>query len=351
MLYSLDNIATSRTAREAFKTAFISALTNSAVLPAFMQKFTARVLLFPALLTIPWLVGGCGQVESTLASLRENPVLKNAAQGVLMGKSYDRAAIAARNNDPKELEAAARELAKVDPLAAAEQLVSAAAELDGRAMMSKDEKVRKELEAMATQKYWEALRVSPDFPSKDAQLLNALGYFLADRGKSKTDFQKAEKFTRASLKIWDALITEAEGAPMSGPVVAVRKFLRAQGPQDSLAWALFKQGRFAEARREQIEAIKETEKNLPVGEKVSAELYFHLGEMERALKNPEAARKQYQMALKVEPDHAPSVAALRSLTGNTPAPTNPVPAIPVPNAPPMPDEAFPDPLESGALTA
>lgn len=319
------------------------------------MKSTSRVLLLPASIAICFAAAGCAQSESTLASLRENPILRNAARAVLIGKSYDRAAIAARNNNPQAFQSATSEMEKIDPLAAAEQLVLAANQLDIRAMQLKNEAQRKQLETQAAEKYRHALRIAPEFSSRDANLLNALGYFLADRGESKSDFQKAEKFTRAALKIWDAEIAKYEDVPLSGPLLAELRFNRAQGPQDSLAWALFKQGRLKEARNEQLNVLKETQKYAPeIKATISGDLYFHMGEIERALGKFEAARKQYEAALKVEPDHTASSDALLVLPPSTPVPRNPAPEelpaplLPEPSTPEAPDIIVP---ETGSLSA
>lgn len=303
------------------------------------MKINSRVLRFPILLAIPFFLGGCAQDGSTLSALRENPILQNAARAVLMGKTFDRAAIARRNNDDEALVAAADDLGKIDPLSAAEQLVTVAAQLDGRAQITKDEPQKKLLEAQAAEKYREALRIAPEFPSRNAMLLNALGYFLAERGQTKSDFQTGEQLTRSSLKLWDASVSEVENAPMSGQLLAARKFMRAN-TRDSLAWALFRQGKLQNAKAEQIIAVKEAKEFASqVGEKVPADLYFHLGEIERALKNLGAAKSNYEEALKVEPDHAPSRRALNSLS-KKPTPDR----LPSENKPPadsLPDESAP----------
>ena len=313
------------------------------------MKFFHRVLLLVASSAIALSVGGCAGAGSTpgaLQSLRENAVLQNAAKAALAGKVYDRAAIAVRNGDEKALEKATDALIEIDPLAAAEQLVNAAGWLDTRAMSETDLALKKDLETQATQKYRRALEIAPGFPSRDPNLLNALGYFLADRGTSNEDFQTAEKLTRASLKLLDAQIAQTENAPLSGPLLAMQKFNRAQTARDSLAWALFRQKKFAAARKEQIAAVNEAQAGAAtVNQTLSPDLYFHLAEIERALKNKPAAIANYQAALKIDPDHKPSLKGLLSLTGSTPSPA---PALPAPNPPPLDDS---DSDASAALKA
>lgn len=302
------------------------------------MKFIRRAFLVSISTVCALSLAGCSGAGSTpgfIQSLRENTVLQNAAKAALSGKIYDRAAIAIRDGNENALANATEELAFVDPLAAAEQMVKAAAWLDLRAYGETDAALKTQLEIQSAQKYRQALKITPNFPSKNPDLLNALGYFLADRGASATDFQNAEKFTRSSLKRMDAQIQETAQAPLSGPLVALQKFNRAQTARDSLAWALFRQGKFAAARKEQIAAVNEAQTNTPAGQKISAELYFHLAEIERALKNTDAAKVNYQAALKIDPDHAPSLQGLLSLAGSTPSPA--------PGAPP--------PEESDALPA
>jgi len=315
---------------------------------------TQRISFIPALLAIPFFLGGCASEGSTLSSWRENQILKNAARAVLLGKTFDRATIARRNGDDKALLAAADELKKIDPLSAAEQLVAVASQLDGQAQISPDQSRKKILTAQAAQKYRQALRISPDFPSRDASLLNALGYFLADRGQSKTDFQTSERLTRKAVKLWDDLVAKVEDAPLSGSILAARKFMRAI-TRDSLAWALFRQKKFEAARAEQKMAVKEAEETAPeMGEKVSADLYFHMAEIERSLKNIPSAKSNYQSALKVEPDHAPSQRALDSLQKTVPPKLLPEKSLPktLPDETSPPEKPIPDlPEPGGALEA
>ncbi len=316
------------------------------------MKFTNRVFSFSVLAICFASLTGCSGTGSTpdvLESLRENEVLQNAAKAALSGKIYDRAAIAVRNGDETALESATQELVKIDPLAAAEQLVNAAGWLDMRAMGETDAATKADLEIQSTQKYRQALKIAPTFPSKNANLLNSLGYFLADRGKTLADFQTAEKFTRASLQLLSKEIAEIEGTPLSGSLVALKKLNRATTARDSLAWALFRQKKFEAARKEQVTAVKEATAHAPtLNQTVSPDLYFHLAEIERALKNTPAAKANYQAALKVNPDHKPSLQGLLSLAGSTPSPAPTPPQNLEPSIPsPLPEESD----ETPALSA
>jgi tetratricopeptide (TPR) repeat protein len=292
-----------------------------------LRCFSRAIFVF-SVLALAGCTGSGSTPGDALESLRENAVLQNAARAVLTGKVFDRAAVAVRNGDENALENATAELEKIDPLAAAEQLVKGALWLDMRAMNEENPRLKKELEDQAAQKYRQALRIAPNFPSQNAMLLNTLGYFLADRGTSTKDFQTAEKLTRASLKLLDAEIAETENTPLSGALLAMKKFERAQTARDSLAWALFRQKKFEAARKEQIAAVSEAKANASTTRTISAELYFHLAEIERALKNIPAAKANYQAALKIDPNHTPSLQGLLSLPGSTPR------AVPAPNSPP-----------------
>ena len=238
-------------------------------------------------------------------------------------------------------------MAKVDPVASAEQLVLAAYQFDINARNAPNAQQKKNLQAQASQKYREALKVSPTFPSKNPDLLNGLGYFLAERGSSQSDFQTAERLTREALKMLDDAIAQMEKSPIKSPLLADIKFSRSN-TRDSLAWALFRRGQFQAAKTEQTKAIQEAEATAgQIREKVSADLYFHMGEIERALKNISAAEKNYRAALKAEPDHTETLSALAKI-GKKPlvaprksAPQNPAPNDGLPNNK-LPGEEFPE---------
>ena len=89
----------------------------------------------------------------------------------------------------------------------------------------------------------EAVRRDPDNP----EALNALGYALADEGKTTAEFQEALELTRKALRL-------APGNPMI---------------MDSVGWALFKTGDLAGARRllrECVDAVPD-----------EPEIRYHLG--------------------------------------------------------------------------
>jgi|GEM_PF-2225695 len=285
-------------------------------------------------LLLPLFLSGCQSTENIFSGLRENEILRNAARGVLMGKAYDQVAIAQRNQDSKALQAATAELSRIDPLAAAEKLVQAALKLDMNADSNSDVEQKRKQQAQAAQKYREALRISPQFPSQSPNLLNALGYFLADKGTSQKDFQTAERLTRQALKQWDTILEQLKDVPLADKGRSLVLFSRAQGPQDSLAWALFKQKKFDEAAKVQKDALKTTEEAASaLGEKIAADLYYHYAEIERACGDNETARTNYQIALQLEPKHKASQDALRTLPPAKPKPIEP--AVPEPSPAPQ----------------
>jgi len=292
-------------------------------------------------------------------------VLWHAARASAVGNAYNRARDAARNadraaladamDDLRQLKAASR--AEPLALAAAEELVSQAGMLDMQAQNLKGAQA-KSMQAQAALQYREAQRLSPRFASSDPNLVNSLGYFLAERGSTPADFREAERLTRRSLQIYDEQIKRLEDE--EDAEFASKVFSRAN-TRDSLAWALYRQRRYEEALREQQQAIFEaTLATKANAEPVPAELHFHLGEIYRALKRWDQAREQYDTALELKPEYSEAQQALKQLPtqgSKTPsampqkkAPkerkTLPLPQVPAPdNSPPHnspPDDVEPD---------
>lgn len=308
-----------------------------------MQK-KRRVFRYPAVL-IALGLAGCAQSrdEEDEALRRALPrfkaVLQAAARSFLTGQAYDRTVIAARNSDDAALSAAQQELRLIDPRLAAEQAVQSAVRLEMLAQRESDKQRAARLQEQAAAKYREALALAPDFDSSDPDLLNALGYFLAERGTSASDFVTAEKLTRRSLEIWNEIVsnTESSWIPGTSTLLANQKFVRALTARDSLAWALFRQGKYAEAKNQQETAVREVEANAAAaGQPMSADLYYHLGEIYRALKQPEKARGQFQKALKAQPDHELTLRALKKMPAR---PRRSTPAAPPETRPKTPSEA------------
>lgn len=125
-----------------------------------------------------------------------------------------------------------------------------------------------------------ALALSP----KDAELLNALGYTLADRGATPAELNEAVELTLRAVKL-------TLGNPMT---------------LDSYGWALVKQGKnLGGAKRALQEAV-----DLASDE---AELRYHLGVACAKLGESDAARIELGRALQIEPGHKEARSALDAL--------------------------------------
>jgi tetratricopeptide (TPR) repeat protein len=157
-----------------------------------------------------------------------------------------------------------------------------------------------------------------------APLLNKLGYTLAEKGQHKEQFVAAETLTRRAVKLLDETLESLEQIAATRPDVARAlsqvEFSRAN-IRDSLAWALFRQGRYDEALIEQERALDEAlssgrgPTNIPQAEmnRSLVELHYHMGEIYRALRRLDEARAQYERAQKIDPSHALSAQGLRNL--------------------------------------
>ncbi|HEX9996598.1 MAG TPA: hypothetical protein VGB45_05600 [Abditibacterium sp.] len=231
--------------------------------------------------------GGCAPNNNA-----SDPV-RGVAASIVAARAFDRAQIAITRDDDAGLARAGEDLRRAarggsNPqltVAFTAALTSEASRLAGEASRArKVEKAR--LMAQSDSKYRAALAFTPQKePEKslDAVTLNALGYFLADRGKTAADFERAATLTFAAYRKW----------PMPSGV-ALARVSRAVGPQDSYAWALFKSRKLAEARKQQEEVLRVVRKLAP-GE-ITAEIPFHMAEIYRALGENEKARAEYEIA-------------------------------------------------------
>jgi tetratricopeptide (TPR) repeat protein len=174
---------------------------------------------------------------------------------------------------------------------------------------------RSQWKAHTAQLYRRVLELDPNFDSADPNKLNTLGYVLADSGRGDDDFKRAERLTRRSLEMWDTVLAQMSLDDRRRPEIEMK---RAQLSRDSLAWALHKQGRNTEALIQQERAV-EDEARLSASDNLprTAELNYHLGEIERALKLNDRAQRHYREALKIYPRHAGSLNALKSLAGGS----------------------------------
>lgn len=125
----------------------------------------------------------------------------------------------------------------------------------------------------------ESLRLQPTNPV----VLNALGYTLADEGRSRADLEEALDLTR---RAYEQLPDE--------PAI-----------QDSYAWALFKKGDVAVARRLLRKAVDDAPNN--------PELRFHMGIIYAELDQIEAADAEFARALRLRPGYEEAEDARKKL--------------------------------------
>lgn len=271
-------------------------------------------------------VAGCGAPGGSVPPQNAASVLRSAARAVLIGRAYDRALWAAERGDIAAFGMAHSELRRLGAASEALTLVqrvalSPAEEAVARALApelsvaelaeyTSTGRVPASVEQRMARQYRRALQLSPQFDSLDPVKLNALGYFLAEHGTTADDFKTAERLTRAALRLLDEAMTQEEQRGDD----ALRLLALRAAVRDSVAWALFRQQRLAEALIEQRRAVAEAEAGARKGaDAVTAEFYFHLGEIHRALGQLDEARDQYQKALKADPKDNASRRALQAV--------------------------------------
>lgn len=250
---------------------------------------------------------------SSLDRVRGNPAMQNTARAIAQAHAYDRLDMARRFGDEDGVITALEDLSSVqeEKGTPAEQAVRAAVLLDGMSENLEGE-AKKKLQERAAEKYRQAQQEMPRFNSSEPDLLNALGYFLAESGDKPQDFLEAERLTRAALALVDKQLATLAPSTMQHKLLRLN---REVGPHDSLVWALYRQGKYDQALKEQTAVIKTAEELSPqFGQKVSADLYYHLGKIYEALKNDKAAREQFDKALEVEPDHEDTKRALTTIS-------------------------------------
>ncbi len=264
-------------------------------------------------------LAGCnGPTNRPDADIAGN-TFKDMVRGIAAGRAYDRAILAGqRGDDAAYVQATTRlgksgvpgatKWAKSLTLSRAEGEVARGMAFDALALSQADN-ARDKWEKRAMESYRRALVFAPDFSSDDPNLLNALGYSLADRGETTEDFQNAEKLTRSSLDILEKLITKIESAPSLGQAnLRALRYSAAVGPHDSLAWALFKQKKYDNALKEQQSAVADAKANRPAGLFSSGgdslpDLLYHLGAIYAALGQKDKAQATFDEALKMQPNH------------------------------------------------
>ena len=275
------------------------------------------------------ILGGCVERAATPDSHGAGNIFKDALRGIVAGQAYDRALLAqGRDDDAAYVQAMARlqESGAPDAAAWASALTLRRAEdavWRGRSFdaVAQDQApaAKNKWEKRALANYRRALLFAPEFPSNDPNLLNALGYTLANRGNTSQDFINAEKLTRRALTLLDKEIEKAESGPLLGQTQArALRFDQAYGPRDSLAWALFKQKRYDEALKEQQRAIADAKANKPEGLLAGAvnalpDLLYHLGAIHAARGETAKAQAAFNEALQLQPDHAEAALAVAQL--------------------------------------
>lgn len=242
-----------------------------------------------------------GLFVSGCANQNNEAPLRSLAASFVAGRAFDQAHGALRRDDTKALARAGDDMRRASVALGDQRLTSAFASSvasDASYVWSLSrfktgaEKAR--LMQQVDRKYRAALAFLPEeSPEKllDADTLNGIGYYLADHGKNRADFERAAALTLAAYKKWDVSPTLTGVDPRLG---------RASGPQDSYAWALFKLGRFEEARQQQ-EAVLKLLREKP-GERIDSEHPFHMAEIYNALGKAGEARREYVEALKLQPD-------------------------------------------------
>lgn len=260
-------------------------------------------------------LGGCaGPARRPDADIFGNG-FRNAARAIAVGRAYDSALIAERRGDGAAFEEAVERLHRSQALlpakladslnlVLAEAAVTRAVGYDSLAQRPQSANADKN-RAEAEKNYRLALELSPDFPSEDPENLNALGYFLADNGHSNEDFHRAELLTRRALKLWDKRLNEPL-IQLNPAILSQLRFGRELSAHDSLSWALYRQNRFEEALREQIEAVTAAKANAPKSPQADsglADMFYHLGKIQQALGHLPEARGAFAEALKLQPDH------------------------------------------------
>jgi len=226
------------------------------------------------------LISGCAKSTSAPSAM-----LREMARSYLIGTTYDKALIATRQDNQRAVRENLRQLDQLNAtgvsanlqLSRAEDLVQLAENLDTRAEQLKTQSPMRyyQIKGEAGQQYRAALRWSPKFPSTDPLLLNALGYYLADRGHSKADFELAAELTNRAIAL---LQKSMDGNKSFDKQVAQQQALT----RDSYAWALYKLKRYDEAETAQRAALAQARSSGLKDREALAEWESHLAKILKA---------------------------------------------------------------------
>ena len=248
-------------------------------------------------------LSGCGD---TASSSSPRQVLQTALQAREIGRVFDEGQRALQAGNVEALVQSSQQLRRLGAAreeqlltgGAAEQLVLDATRFDSAARpLSSTRKAQ--MQARAAQNYRLALRLSPNFASNNPELLNALGYFLANRGDSTADFQTGEKLVQRALAIYAKRL---QVRPESAQLQFERAITR-----DSLAWALFRQKKYEQAWDEQKLAVAEAQSagvqlGLQATDESLVELFTHWLQIGNAL----GRKPQLEPVVPPPPKPAPS---------------------------------------------
>jgi tetratricopeptide (TPR) repeat protein len=233
-------------------------------------------------------ISGCAKSSGSATPV----MLRELARSYLIGTTYDQALMAAQQDNQRALRDRLNRLDELNATAIssdlqliqAGDLVHEAIGLDikSQTIKSQNPALSQQLQGQAGQKYRSALRWSPQFPSDDPLLLKALGYYLADRGRSNADFELAAELTNRAIVLLQKTMDDNKNIGVSG-----RKWLSEMRQQqaitrDSYAWALYKLKRYEEAEAAQRAALIEADSSGLKDHGARAELQAHLAKILKA---------------------------------------------------------------------
>jgi tetratricopeptide (TPR) repeat protein len=137
--------------------------------------------------------------------------------------------------------------------------------------------------------YQEAIDLARDKEQK-ASAHNGFAWVLVD--KMHTRLTEAERHAETATRL------EPESAAIA----------------DTLAWIYYYQGRYDEALRQQLKAVRLSERSPPLLRSQDAEIYYHLGAIYEKLGKKVDARKNYSRALRMRPFYPEASDALRRVS-------------------------------------
>jgi len=252
-----------------------------------------------ACLPLAALLSGC-------AASNDGPSLGNIGRNFsddwTGARGYDRASTALERNDLARVNEVGRDLnrriengSRGSLLVAQAWIADKSAQagaLEGEAANDSDPSERNQTRRAANRLYRGALAFLPSNPKYwrelDPQTLNGIGYFLAQSGRGRAEFGQAAKLTKLALDL-----TPANDS--------AQRFNRAMGPQDSYAWALFKQGKIPLALQTQTQVMATAAEEGGKYGPPDAEVVYHMGAILRVAGHEEQARAAFKVAQGLNP--------------------------------------------------